>query len=64
MERIIGSVRQRYQILSATGVLSRELVTHHANYDKGYKILDSVVRVCCSLNNVTEGVIPFVRAYA
>ena len=28
VERIIGSVWQRYQILSATGVLSKELVSH------------------------------------
>ena len=49
VERIIGSVRQRYQILSATGVLSKELVSHKTQ--KGNIILDSVVRVCCSLNN-------------
>ena len=58
VERIIGSVRQRYQILSATGVLLKKLVSHKTQ--KGNIILDSVVRVCCSLNNVVEGVVPFV----
>ena len=28
VERIIGSVRQRFQILSATGVLQNEFVSH------------------------------------
>lgn len=58
VERIIGSVRQRYQILSATGVLTKELVSRKT--PSGCIILDSVVRVCCSLNNVVEGVVPFI----
>ena len=41
VERIIGSVRQGYQIFSATGVLSKELVSHKTQ--KGNIILDSVV---------------------
>ena len=60
VERIIGSVRQRFQILSATGVLPKEMVSHHIHDDNDYVILDSVVKVCCSLNNVAEGVVPFV----
>ena len=60
VERIIGSVRQRFQILSATGVLPKEMVSHHKNDDNDHIILDSVVRVCCSLNNVSEGVVPLV----
>ena len=58
VERIIGSVRQRFQILSATAVLQKEFVSHRTQ--NGSVILDSVVRVCCSLNNVIEGVVPFV----
>ncbi|XP_019859329.1 PREDICTED: uncharacterized protein LOC100640513 [Amphimedon queenslandica] len=60
VERIIGSVRQRFQILSATGVLPKEMVSHHKDDDDDYVILDSIVKVCCCLNNVAEGVVPFV----
>ena len=56
VERIIGAVRQRYQILSATGVLPKELATKKTN---GTIMLDSVIRVCCALNNVCEGIVPF-----
>lgn len=35
-------------------------MVHHADDDKGYVVLNSVVRVCCYLNNVAEGVVPFV----
>ena len=40
VERIIGAVRQRYQILSATGVLQKELVRRKSN---GTTVLDSIV---------------------
>ena len=56
VERVIGAVRQRFQILSATGVLPKEFVSKKSN---GKILLDSVVRVCCALNNVCEGIIPF-----
>ena len=56
MERVIGVVRQCIQILSVTGVLQKELLSHKIN---GKVALDSVVRVCCALNNVLEGVVPF-----
>ena len=56
VERVIGVVRQRFQILSATGVLPKELLSHKIN---GKVALDSIVRVCCALNNVLEGVVPF-----
>ena len=56
VERIIGAMRQYFQILSATGVLQKELVTKRNN---GVVVLDSVVRVCCALNNVCEGIVPF-----
>ena len=52
VERIIGAVRQRFQILSATGVLQKELISQKNS--RGV-VLDSVVRVCCALNNVLEG---------
>ena len=56
VERIIGAVRQRYQVLSATGVLQKELISQKTS--RGV-VLDSVVRVCCALNNVLEGIVPF-----
>ena len=56
VERIIGVVRQRFQILSATGVLQKELVSHTTT--RGV-VLDSIVSTCCALNNVLEGIVQF-----
>ena len=50
VERVIGAVRQRLSILSATGVLPKELFQQ-----KGVRnvvILGAVVTVCCGLNNI------------
>ncbi len=57
VERIIGVVRQRFQILSTTGVIQTEVVYQKTS---GGVVLDSVVRVSCALNNVLEGVVPFI----
>ena len=54
--RVIGAVCQKISILSATGVLSKDLV--QAKTNDGV-LLDSVVSVCCALNNLFEGVVPF-----
>ena len=52
VERVIGCVRQRFRILSATGVLPKELC-----YKKdGIVMLDAIVRVCCALNNMSKHV--------
>ena len=56
VERIIGAVRQHFQILSATGVVQKEFASRKSN---GTIVLDSIVRVCCALNNVCEGIVPF-----
>ena len=56
VERIIGCVRQRYTILSATGVLARE---YFQQKQDDILMLDAIVRVCCALNNMCEGVVPF-----
>ena len=56
IERVIGAVCQLFSILSATGVLSKDLVQTKINDGV---LLDSVVRVCCALNNLCEGVVPF-----
>ena len=54
VERVIGSVRQKYTILSGTQpidfVLSR---------DGSVPVLDKVVCVCCALVNLCDSVIPF-----
>ena len=55
VERVIGCVWQRFTILSATGVLPKELC-----YKKdGIVMLDAIIRVCCTLNNMSEGIILF-----
>ena len=56
VERVIGAVRQRFTILSATGVFTKDLVQTQCNYGV---LLDSVVRVCYALNDVCEGIVPF-----
>ena len=56
VERVIGAMRQRFQILSATGVLQKEMYSQKLNDGV---VLDAVVRICCSLHNACEGVVPF-----
>lgn len=55
VERVIGSVRQRFTILSATGILPKEV----CQCKDGIVMLDAIVRVCCALNNMCDGVVPF-----
>jgi hypothetical protein len=56
VERVIGSMRQRFQILNATSVLQKELYTKKCNE---VTLLDCVVKVCCALNNVCDPIVPF-----
>ena len=56
IERVIGAVCQKFSIPSATGVLSKDLVQTKINDGV---LLDSVVRVCCALDNLCEGVVLF-----
>ena len=55
VERVIGSVRQRFSILSGTGVLPKEV----CQSKDGLVLLDAIVRVCCTLNNMCDGIVPF-----
>ena len=55
VERVIGAVRQRYQILSATTPLPSE---YTKSKQGGPVLLDSIVRVCCALHNVCDVIIP------
>ena len=55
VERFIGITRQHFQI-SATGVLQK--VIYSQKLSDGV-VLDAVVRICCSLHNACEDVVPF-----
>lgn len=55
VERVIGAVRQRFQIVSATTPLPTEYTRSKRG---GPVFLDSIVRVCCALVNVCDSVIP------
>ena len=57
MERVIGYIRQRFQILSVTVVLPKECVSKKSYI--GRVMLDSIVMVCCALNNLCDGIVPF-----
>lgn len=54
VERIIGAVRQRFQILSATVPIPTEYTRSKRG---GPVLLDTIVRVCCALENVCDSVI-------
>jgi len=54
---VIGSVRQRFQILSATIPLPSEYTRSKRG---GPVLLDSIVRVCCALHNVCDIIVPTV----
>ena len=56
VERVIGSIRQRFSILSATGVLPKDYLLQKQD---NILLLDAIVRVCCALNNMCVGVVPF-----
>ena len=54
VERIIGAVHQRFSFYN--WVLQKESISKKSSK---WVILDSVVRVCCAVNNVLEGIVPF-----
>lgn len=55
VERVIGVVRQKYSILR--GILPIEFVTRKPSEDCPH--IDKIVRVCCSLCNLCDSVVPF-----
>ena len=57
IESLEQLVRQKFTIISAIEVLSKHLVQIKINDGV---LSDSVARVCCVLNNLCEGVVPFV----
>ena len=56
VERVIGAMRQRFAILSATGELQKDLMS---KTNSGEVTLDCIVSVCCALHNMCEGIVPF-----
>ena len=56
VERVIGCVRQHFTILNATGVLPKE---YYQQKQDDVVLLDAIVKVCCALNNMCGGVVPF-----
>ena len=54
VERVIGSLRQRFQILDATTPLPKEYIK---SKNDGPIFLDSIVRCCCALHNVCDVII-------
>ena len=56
VKRVIGCVRQHFTILNATGVLPKE---YYQQKQDDVVLLDAIVKVCCALNNMCEGVVPF-----
>ena len=57
IEHVTGAVRQKFCIMSATGFLPKELFQQKGEGD--IIILDAIVTVCCGLNNLCEGIVPF-----
>ena len=54
VERVIGSLRQRFQILDATTPLPKEYIKFK---NDGPIFLDSIVRCYCALHNVCDVII-------
>lgn len=55
VERVIGSVRHKFQILNATTPLPTQ---YTRSKDGGPVLLDSIVRVCCALHNTCDIIVP------
>ena len=55
IERVIGVLRQKYTMLQSTVPVS--LIDIECQNDVTY--LDKIVKVCCTLTNVCESVVPF-----
>jgi len=56
VERVIGAVQLRFSIMSATGVLLKNYINRK---DGDVLSLDAIVPMCCVLNNLCPGLIPF-----
>ena len=55
VERVIGAVRQKYTVLQST--LPINFVTRRR--DEDCPIVDRIICVCCTRNNVCDSVVPF-----
>ena len=54
VERVIGSVKQKFKILQST--IPIQYVTKQK--DRNTPLIDRIVRVCCELTNVCDSVVP------
>ena len=57
VERIIGNIRKKYQILGSTQIPMDFLITRPKLNNK--TLLDMIVTVCCTFNNMCNSVVPF-----
>lgn len=57
VERVIGNIRKKYQILGSTQPI--DYLIAKTNRDNSIPILDMIVTVCCALNNLCNSVVPF-----
>ena len=55
VERVIGSIRQKYCILQST--LPIHFLIRRAGED--IPLIDRIVRICSALNNICDSVVPF-----
>ena len=54
VERVIGNIRKKYSILSAT-----QPIQFLMSSDESKCLLDKIVHVCCALINMCDSVVPF-----
>ncbi len=54
IERVIGTIRQKYTILSST-----QPIDYVLSSDEQETILDKIVCVACALINICDSVVPF-----
>ena len=54
VERVIGNIRKKYSILSAT-----QPIQFLMSSDESRCLLDKIVHVCCALINMCDSVVPF-----
>ena len=55
IERVIGMVKQKYPILQST--IPIDFVKKRVGED--VPLIDRIVRICCALTNVCNGIVPF-----
>ena len=57
VERVIGNIRKKYQILQSTQPI--DYLIGRTDRVNNSTLLDMIVTVCCALINVCDSVVPF-----